>query len=268
MMFGVFKAIRIYSSTQSSQSARRYFQVICVLGVLGTTTLLWLVDYRKPLHHPVLALPHEWQFWALFLHLLAFGFGIDRVSITLGAFYLCVVLTPMVALIVIHGRNLPIGLWRNFTLTLAVLAVLASVAVGRAGFGIEQAKASRYFEFAMSLLPLSVLNWTLFLQRSKSLRVAAVTSLWIICLLAFRDNWRHFRYYKREAVHRKVGLDCLAAYYEGKGDSNCPTIFPVPLPVHLLEEAKALNVSFYRSIASKSERDKQATPFLYRRGSN
>jgi hypothetical protein len=190
------------------------------------------------------------------------------VSTTLGVFYLCVVLTPVTGLILICGRNLPIGAWRSFTLTVAVLGVLASVSAGRAGFSIEQAKAPRYFEFGMLLLPLSVLNWTFFLQRSKSLRVAAVASLWIICLLAFRDNWRDFRYYKREAVHRKVGLDCLTAYYEGKGDNNCPTIFPVPLPAHLLEEATALNVSFYRSIASQSERGKRTSPFLHLRDSN
>jgi hypothetical protein len=267
-MFGMFKASRINCSTQSSQCKRSYFHQICVFGILSTITLLWLVDYRKPLHHPVLTLPHEWQFWVHFLNLVAFGFGIDRVSTTLGAFFMCVVLAPMVGLILIHGRNLPTGSWRSFTLILAVLGVLASVSAGRAGFGIEQAKESRYFEFAMPLLPLSVVNWTLFLRRRKCFIAATVASLWIICLLAFWDNWREFRYYKREAVDRRIGLKCLEEYYKEKGGSNCPTLFPSPLPTRWLEEAKALNVSFYRSITSQSERDKRASPFLYRRGSN
>jgi hypothetical protein len=268
VMFGVFKANQIHFSTQSSQSTRRYFQLIGVLGVLGTTTLLWLFDYRKPPHHPVLALPHEWQFWTHFLNLIALGFGIDQVSTTFGILFLLIVVVPVIGLILIHGRNLPIRLWRSFTLTVATLAVLGSVAAGRAEFGIEQAKAARYFEFAMTLLPLSVLNWTVFLQGRKFLRVAAVAGLWIICLLAFRNDWRQFRYYKREAAERRIGLKCLEAYYREKGDSNCPTIFPVPLPTRLLEEAKALNVSFYRSIASQSERGKRTSPFLHRRDSN
>jgi len=136
-------------------------------------------------------------------------------------------------------------------LTLAVLGVLASVSSGRAGFGIGQSKESRYFELAMPLLPLCVFNWTFFLQAKKSLMAAAVASFWIICLISFSNNWRQFRFYKQEAVRRQIGLKCLAAYYEGKGDGNCPTIFPGPLPTRLLEGAKILNVSFYRRIASQ-----------------
>ena len=80
---------------------------------------------------------------------------------------------------------------------------------------------------------------------------AAVAALWVICCIAFWDNWRDFRFYKREAVLRQIGLKCLGSYYEGKGDGNCPTIFPGPLPPRLLEQAKALNVSFYRGISSE-----------------
>jgi hypothetical protein len=103
----------------------------------------------------------------------------------------------------------------------------------------------------MPLLPLSVVNWSLFLEERKSLMMAAVAALWIICFIAFWNNWRQFRYYKREAVQRQLGIACLAAYYDGKGDGNCPTIFPGPLPTRLLEGAKILNVSFYRRIASQ-----------------
>jgi hypothetical protein len=182
----------------------------------------------------------------------------------LGAFYLLIVLLPIVGSISIYGRNLPIGLWRSITLTLAVLGVLASVSIGRAGFGIvEQSKASRYFELGMALLPSSVLNWTFLFQARRALMMAAIATLWIICFVAFWNNWREFRYYKREAVERRIGVKCLDVYYEGKGDSNCRTLFPwAPLPTRWLEEAKALNVSFYRSIASRSEWDKQNSPSL------
>src|SRR6185312_13958866 len=109
--------------------------------------------------------------------------------------------------------------WRILVLTVAILAVLASVSVGRAGFGIEVAKESRYFELAMSLVPLSVLNWSFLFPERQYLRAAIIVGLWIVCFLGFRDNWKEFRYYKREAIQRNVGLRCLAAYYEGKSDS-------------------------------------------------
>jgi hypothetical protein len=104
----------------------------------------------------------------------------------------------------------------------------------------------------MPLLPLAVVNWSIFLQKRKFLVIAAIASLWVVCFFTFFDNWRQFKYYKREAVRRQIGLKCLKAYYEQKGDGNCPTIFPVPLPPRLLQEAKRLNVSFYRKMVSQS----------------
>ncbi len=249
--FALRRAIRLHSAKNTPERAGGYVRAIFVLVLLGAAILFWSVDYRKPSYHPALVLPYEGRFWAYILNIIALGFGMDQVSNTLGIFCLGVILVPMLGMLSIHGRNLPTGLWRCLTLTLAVLGVLAAVAAGRVGFGIEQAKDSRNFELAMPLLPLSVVNWTIFLQKRKSLMIIAIASLWIICFVSFFDNWREFRYYRREAVQRQIGLKCLAAYYEKRGDGYCPGIFPVRLPMHLLENAKALNVSFYRRITSQ-----------------
>ena len=244
VMFGVFTVVRV----RAPEVLKR---AIFVLGFLGGAILFWLNGYSKPSYHPAFVLPNELKFWSYFLNNVALGFGIDQISNRLGVFYLLVVLLPIVGSISIYRRNLPVGLWRSITLTVAVLGVLASVSIGRAGFGIEHSKESRYFELSMPLLPLSVFNWSFLLQAKKTLMVAAATTLWIICFIGFWNNWREFSFYKREAVRRQIGVKCLAAYYEGRSDGNCLTIFPAPL-ARFLEEAKILNVSFYRRIVSQS----------------
>jgi hypothetical protein len=241
--------MRMYSSLESPLYRRSCFQLSFVLGFLGTTTLLWLVDYRRPLYHPPLTFPDAWRFWSHYVNVISLGFGIDEVSSIRGAFYIFIVLVPVLGVILIHKRSLPDGQWRSLTVTLGLLGVLGSVSAGRAGFGVEQAKDSRYFELSMLLVLLSVVNWASFLQERKYLKVAVLVGLWILCFLGFWNNWKDFKYYRREAVQRNLGLKCVAAYYDGNGDSLCPTLFPVPIPPHLLRQASALNVSFYRNIA-------------------
>jgi hypothetical protein len=251
MMFGLLTAVRVRSCKDSERYAAYFFHAGVVLALMGGAAVFWLSAYSKPSYHPALVWPYELKFWSHFLNIVALGFGFDRMSNMLGVFCLLVVLLPMVGSISEYKWNLSIGLWRSLTLTLAVLGVLASVSLGRAGFGIEQAKESRNFELAMPLLPLSVVHWSVLLQKRKSLMVAAITGLWVVFFFAFFDNWQQFKYYKREAIRRQIGLKCLKAYYEHKGDGNCPTIFPVPLPARLLQQAKALNVSFYRGISAE-----------------
>jgi hypothetical protein len=248
VMYGLFNVFRMRSSRESRGKARRFTQLIFVAGFLGATILLWLVNYRTLPYTPPPALPYEWKFWGHFLNLVAFGFGVDRLASIPGAFYLFIILTPILAIIRINKFNLSIGQWRVFVSTLGVLAVLASVSCGRAGFGIDQAKQSRYFEFGMLLIPLSVVNWAFLIQGRHRLKVAVMAGLWMFCFLGFRNNWNDFQNYKLEAAQRKVGLKCLRAYYEGTGDGYCPTIYPVPIPTTLLENAKALNVSFFRKM--------------------
>jgi len=260
IMFALFKIIHIHSSAESRRAARGYFQVILVVGFLGSALLLWLLDYRKPPYHPALVLPHEWKFWSHFLNLVALGFGVDGVSNTLGAFCMLIILVPVVGVILINKRNLRVGQWRTLALMLGVLGVLASIAAGRAGFGVEQAKDSRYFEVGMMLIPLSLVSWTFLLQEKKLLRAGLIAGLWIFCFQTFWNNWKEFRQYKRVAIQRKAGLTCLTAYYQGDGDSNCSTLYPVPIPIHLLEGAKALNVSFYRRITNKSQTANSTSP--------
>jgi hypothetical protein len=148
--------------------------------------------------------------------------------------------------ILINKGNLSGRQWRIFVSTVGVLAILASVSTGRAGSGIEQAKESRYFEFAMLLIPLSLVSWAFLLHGRKRLQAAVIAGLWIFCLLAFWNNWKEFQNYRIVSAQRKAGLRCLRAYYQGHGDRDCPTLFPAPIPARFLEEAKALNVSFYR----------------------
>jgi hypothetical protein len=244
-MFALFKAIRIHSAPES-RKARSFAQLLFVLGFLGTATLLWLLNYQKPSYHPALVLPYQGKFWSFFLNIISLGFGIDMVSNVVGGFCLLLVIAPLLAVILINKGNLSGRQWRIFVSTVGVLAILASVSTGRAGSGIEQAKESRYFEFAMLLIPLSEVSWAFLLYSRKFLQAAVIAGLWIFCLVTFGNNWKEFPNYRIESVQRKAGLRCLSAYYQGHGDGDCPTLFPAPIPARFLEEAKVLNVSFYR----------------------
>ena len=181
VIFALFKIIRIHSSAESRGAARGYFQLILVVGFLGTALLLWLLDYRKPPGHPALVFPYHWKFWSYFLNIVALGFGVDEISNTLGAFCLLIVLVPAVGVLLINKRNLRVGEWRTLALMLGVLGVLASIAAGRAGFGVEQAKDSRYFEVGMVLIPLSLVSWTFLLQEKKLLM--GRVNCWLVDLL-------------------------------------------------------------------------------------
>lgn len=245
VMFGLFKATRIYS-VEPRKRARDYLQLMLVAGLGGATNVMWLINYRKPVYHPPLVLPHQGQFWRYFTNIVALGFGMDRLSLPWGLFCLFIVLAPLLGVLLSRRGGWPAGQWRAFVPTLGVLAVLASVTAGRTGFGIEQSKESRYFELGMSLIPLSLVGWAVFLQESKRLKAGVIAGLWVFCFFASWNGWKDFQNYQIEALRRNAGLACLLASYRGIAGGYCPTIYPTPIPPRILEQAKLLNASFYR----------------------
>jgi hypothetical protein len=246
ILFCGFKSLRIFSFNQRAR-LREWFQLISVVALVGSGLAIWTVGYFQPPGHPPLSFPHTWPFWDHFLNVLSLGFGIDQVSAVLGLLCLFIVLTPILGQVVRVRKNLSSEQWVGFVAVMGILAVLASISTGRGGFGVEQAKSSRYAEFGMVLIPLSMLNWSIFLYHTKKLKGFVLAVLWFFCFLTFWDNWGDFRNYEREAGRRKQGIECIRAYYQGGGEALCPTIFPYSLP-RFLAQAKRLDVSFYRNL--------------------
>jgi hypothetical protein len=274
VIFGLFKGIRAFSATDRGKRTLELRQLIIVVIIVGSALALWLNGYERPPYHPPLTFPDKWKFWDFFLNLISFGFGIDKVSVFLGIICLLIVLVPLCG-ILRQKRNPSSGQWMTFALVLSLLAVLASISASRAGFGARYAKSSRYAEFGMILIPLSLLSWSFFLNGKERLKKQLIAGIWFFCFLTFGNNWlwfgnydagvASFRSYQVVAAIKMAGVECVKTYYFQGGDGYCPTIYPnVAAPK--LEEAKKLNASFYRRIAQQYQQDRSQSRKLASNG--
>lgn len=243
--FSLFKGMRIYQAA-GKRIRRELLQMILVLGIVGAALATWTIGYTKPFYHPALIYPATVQFWVFFANLVSLGFGFLGVSSMLGALCLLIVLIPVGGEIWKRRHNLASVQWTAYVVVLAMLANLASISAGRAGFGVAVAKSGRYVELVAPFVLLSVCHWAIFLRDQKALRTGVLIALWFFCFAGFARKW-DFGIYKAPSAARLEGLRCVESYYRGAGDGLCPTICPSPI-AEQLEQAKRLNASFYREL--------------------
>lgn len=252
LAFWTFKALRAYQAKGKKDRTREFLQLFLVTLLVGGALFAWIIGYQKPPYHPPLTLPYRLAFWRFFLNLISFGFGIDQLSALWGVICLTIILAPICGEVWKRRSSLTNAHWAIFAIVFAILADLAAVSIGRAGFGMEFSKTQEYAEHGMPLMILSVLNWSFFLKDRKILRGVAIGALWIFFFLAFQGNWT-FDIYRTQSAGRLEGVRCVKAYYDQVGDGRCPTIFPTTLDLTpLLEQGKRLNASFYREIVAES----------------
>jgi hypothetical protein len=145
----------------SRAPVRRPLVVSLWLGVGAAVTLLYFAGYVKPDHHPPLWFVLRAPALAIQYFLAACGspFAAERIAaVSMGASLLALYAVSgwMAIRVWRAGEPLPLGAW------LILFAVLsqAVIAVGRSGFGVDQALSSRYTPFAM-LGPIGAyLVWT------------------------------------------------------------------------------------------------------------
>jgi hypothetical protein len=241
--FSIFKGVRIHRAAREDRT-REFFQWLLILGIAGAAFASWIIGYVKPWHHPALVYPYTLQFWIYLVNLISIGFGFMSVSFGLGVLCFLIVIIPICAEIWKQRHNLSRLSWKAKVLTLGLLANAASTSMGRAGFGVGQAKSDRYVELVLPLLLISVCNWALLLRHQRRVCAAVLWVLWICCAVSFARKW-DFGVYKTVSAGRLEGRQCVNAYYRGTGDDLCPTISPFPLAAYL-EQAKRLNASVYR----------------------
>jgi hypothetical protein len=249
--FSIFKGQRIYSTNDSRLRASEATQVAVAVFLIGGALTWWIVHYTTPAHVS-LVLPNDARFWQFFLNLVAFGFGIEMFSFGWGIFCLLVVLVPLAALIW-KRRSLMTGIeWACVAMLAGILVNVAETALGRSYSGVAvQSTALRYVEFVLPLIPLSMISWAIVLRSRKRLQTVVLGSLFGFCLLTFANDW-DFAAYRYEARRRIDGRECVKSYYKGVGDGRCPTLYVdrgvnIPLATWL-DNAKAVNVSFYQNI--------------------
>lgn len=241
--FSIFKGLRIHRAAASDRR-REWAQLLAVAGIAGVALASWMVGYTTPSQHPALVLPYRLQFWVYLANLISMGFGFMRVSIGPGILCLLIVIIPVCGEIWKHRHDLSRISWTAQVLVLGLLANAASTSLGRAGFGVEQAKSDRYAELVLPLILLSVCHWALLLRQQRKFRTLVLLAIWLVCAASFARKW-DFGVYQTVSAGRREGRKCIVAYYRNGGADRCPTLSPFPL-AGPLEQAKRLNASIYR----------------------
>ncbi|MBI4423710.1 MAG: hypothetical protein HY554_08285 [Elusimicrobia bacterium] len=240
-----FQALRARRGWAAGERAAALFPA----AALGLGLAAWLYGYVPSPDQPAGTPPTDGRFWRFLLNLVSWGFGMDQVSVTLGLLCLLLALAPVLSELRRRGRaglaELPSGHAAVYTVLAALVVVLALAAYGRAAFGIGYAKASRYAVIAVLVVPFAAAAWQLRLAGSRR-RESVLAALLAFAALGHADNW-DFSLYDLAGEERRLGVQCVRAYYAGAGDGYCPMIYPKPIPERL-DHARELDVSFYRRL--------------------
>lgn len=206
----------------------------------------WFIGYKKPEHHPDLALPFSAGFWDYFLNVLSFGFGVRQMSLLWGVLCLALVLTPLLILWVRRDPLQRSARWHITATIMSVLAFLAVISMGRAGIGVP--KSSRYAEFGLLLIPFGALAWQMALPPGR-VRGCLLTLFWLFCAYTTSPHWSD-RPYRELRSSRLLTLECVERYYNGESDGACAEGFKKPIGPYM-DAARAVNVSFTRQFTTK-----------------
>lgn len=209
-----------------------------ILGGIG----YWFVGYQSPGGHPAWVLPTEWGFWKFFGNLISLGFGYKTPSLVIAFLSLGVVILVMsLRLRKAFSFNTPYVSFALFS-SLAVLGALSSIALSRAGYGIGQAKTSRYSEIGILLaFFIAWLLWDLSYQYRSFKRIFSFFIGFL--LIGFSGTFSYSTYFS-VSEDRAMSLTCVLSYYSGENKSGmCPSSYPGPLN-EFLENAKKLKLSW------------------------
>lgn len=239
LQFGLFYKKKIQRELFISKSLAIVFSLIAIA--------LYFVGFSLNPNHPPVRFPWQNGFPPFFFNLISLGFGYSNISsFTSGV---CVTITfGSIALLVFqilrrldHVNASIDPRWVLVVSQLSILTILAAITMGRAGTGIHTSKFSRYAEFSVMLVPLSI--WSI-LSMGMSQRSRGVITFCIvlIALIGHVDELSYSRF-QREKEKRIEGQNCVRGYLENQNIQLCKTIYPGAI-ADKIERARALNVSF------------------------
>jgi len=234
------------------QSKPAATKLVFLLLVAIVISLVYSSHYQQPSHHPAMVLPTDSRFWSLFVNLVSFGFGVTIKSLALSTLF-----AIGLALVLIiwffksaHSsqRSSRNSWWPVFMATGFVLATLASVAAGRAGFSSDFSKVSRYAEFAMPLIlvPIIAFSWIL----PERLKHRGLAALWVLYFLLFSNDW-NFRAYDRLYRIKSICRDKIVKFTENafSGEDTFNECYGEPLSSFIIE-ADNKKLSFMKEVHS------------------
>lgn len=240
VLFNVWQ-LQTVGVTKDSKIKLLLFNGLILLGYL-----VWFQYDRDPSRQFHLVFPNRSIFYNFYLNVLSLGFGVQKVSVICGAFFLLWLLTPLPQVWGKFKARLSTESWMLLAAIGGLIGALAVITLGRAVLGMGQSKATRYAEIGMFLIPLSILVWETYLHKYSRIKYGVVSFFGILMMVSFSNKW-NFRAYRDGYAVRKLNLDCIRKYYQGGNPGICPDLYPAPLNVKL-DWAKDAGISFYNDL--------------------
>jgi ABC-2 type transport system permease protein len=222
-------------------------KTLFVLFIIAAAIGFWFgLGYSKPGGHPALSPIFNKNFLEYFFNIIALGFGITKISTFFGILCFGWIMIPIAVLIKNKKCTFSDTEWGIICLTIGLLACLGSISMGRAGFGVEQAKSSRYSEIGIFLIPCSIMLWSFVLNTQKIFYDVFLTITWIALCFSFRNFWNS-EAYRIPFESRREGIECVKNYYFKNGPDFCIQVYHSHFK-EVLDRARELHVSFYQDL--------------------
>ncbi len=242
---GVYLLFEVSRALRGGQYRPAAVRALAVVATVALTVGLWSQGSIRPPGHPALTWPTSALFWDYLCNVAGLGLGSSRLDGRWGAALIAAVVAPLLWEVRPWrpGHAKP-TYWTRLAVVAGTLLVMAAIAMGRAGLGLESAKTSRYFEVAVLLLPLAALNWAAILEGWR--RAAGLGLLWLLCALAF---WNGFgdQDLRGHRYHMRIGAECVREELHRSGPVTCPSLYPGDLRSRL-DRASELDASFAREL--------------------
>ncbi|MBN8536901.1 MAG: hypothetical protein J0M15_07590 [Deltaproteobacteria bacterium] len=182
----------------------------------------YFMNYQKPASHPEIIFPYSGEFWKHFLSQLSLGVNSNSPNqIILG-------IIPL--FLIYKNTQFVLKKWSLISqldkfiygLSISFLGILMIISLSRAGFGFNQALASRYFEYSAILFLIA-------LAQSYSLYTLKKRYLFIINFILFYNmtfNFDFFTLYNSLRIERLKGQTCLTKMINDDEGQICKELYP------------------------------------------
>lgn len=193
---------------------------------------LYFNGYLKPSYHPPYTFPYKFEFWDHFTAILALGLGNRQHPLNFLSYVILGYHLYFAFSIIMKWKETDYRSRFLLFLSTAMLAVLASISVSRAGLGQDQAYSSRYFEFSVFyFISVFSLGFT-----ALSRKLGLTIFLGIILVLSTERNYSYREHYGSMYNQRKQGLICAVNAYKKNSGTLCSQIYPLTPVTKIIQD--------------------------------